>query len=611
MHLAACRRLASRAPAGRCGLVALAAILIVRVCLAAGNPATVNADFVHSRSGPGTQHYATGIVRAGDRVEVLGIDRGVWCRVRPPEGSFSWISASAVTLESDGTARVTRDGEPVLVGNRVRDESPSGTDGTFDDRGHAVQAMLRRGDAVRLLQDQPRPGRTAGASWYKIASPPGEVRWIHQQYLVDAATGGGQGGVTLASYTQPQATAPAQDVRPVAYQESVAVTDAPVPVAAPIVYVAPPATRHFVTLEALGWWVKGDSLPALVTTSPIGTPQTAAGILGLPTTSVLFGNEKVNDDIRPGGRVQGGIWLDPAQTFAVEGHYWGLATETTTFFESSTFGTGSLDDRILARPFFNVTPGVDQPDARIIAFPDFIIGPLTVDIDGSIKVKESSRVQSAGGGGRYALSGFGLPARFFLLGGYRFFDLDESLSIKTSSNPGTDPFPFPVPPGHIEQFDGFATQNTFNGGEVGLGAEVALARWTLAAETRLAMGNMHQTLDIDGLTSAVSGPYVASFPGGLLAQPTNIGSYSRNRFALIPQVDVRLKFQVLPATRLTVGYNFTYVTNVLRPGDQVDTSVNETQIAGLPLVGPARPAATLNETDIWLQGVSAGLDFTF
>ena len=59
--------------------------------------------------------------------------------------------------------------------------------------------------------------------------------------------------------------------------------------------------------DALGWWVKGDSLPALVTTSPIGTPSSAAGVLGEPGTSILYGNQKVNDGIRPGGRIMGGI----------------------------------------------------------------------------------------------------------------------------------------------------------------------------------------------------------------------------------------------------------------------------------------------------------------
>jgi hypothetical protein len=122
---------------------------------------------------------------------------------------------------------------------------------------------------------------------------------------------------------------------------------------------------------------------------------------------------------------------------------------------------------------------------------------------------------------------------------------------------------------------------------------------------------MHQTLDIDGRTSAVSGPYVASFEGGLLAQPTNIGNYSRDRFALIPSLDIKLGFQVLPVVRLTVGYNLTWVTNVLRPGEQIDTNVNTTQIAGLPLVGPASPAATLDESTVWLQGFTTGLDMRF
>jgi hypothetical protein len=386
---------------------------------------------------------------------------------------------------------------------------------------------------------------------------------------------------------------------------------AAVPVAPMLAPLAPPPTRHYVNLDALGWWVKSDQLPPLVTTSPVGTPQAIAGVLGQPTTTILFGDQAINGGIRPGGRVQGGIWVDPFQTFAVEGHYYALATTTTTFAKTSTFSTGSLDDLILARPFFDDAPGVDQQSSVVVAFPDFVVMPLVLDIDGSIRVQEYSRIQSAGGGGRYSLGPHNGLARLFLLGAYRFFDLAEGLSIKATSSPGTDPFPFPIPQGEIQVFDRFTTQNTFNGGEVGLGAEMGLAGWSLGAETRLALGNMHQTLEIDGRTSAVSGGYVASYPGGLLAQPTNIGDYTRNRFALIPQLDVKLGFQVLPAVRWTVGYNLTFVTNVLRPGDQVDLTVNTTQIAGLPLVGPARPAATLDETTIWLQGVTTGLDMRF
>ncbi len=51
-------------------------------------------------------------------------------------------------------------------------------------------------------------------------------------------------------------------------------------------------------LEILGWNIFGDRLPALVTSSPAGTDPALAGRLGEPTTSVLFGGERVNSGLR-------------------------------------------------------------------------------------------------------------------------------------------------------------------------------------------------------------------------------------------------------------------------------------------------------------------------
>lgn len=426
----------------------------------------------------------------------------------------------------------------------------------------------------------------------------------------------GNGIAALAQYVAPTLMAPtltaptledpAAPPCPPYYDSATGVYDPRCAVALP-----PPLTRHYVNLDALGWWMKGDQLPALVTTSPVGTPQLTAGVLGEPTTSVLIGNQTVNGGIRPGGRVQGGIWVDPYQTWAIEGHYYALATETTTLTASSTFSGGATTDPILARPFFDNAPGIEQQAAVIVAFPDYALNLLVLDIDGSVQVKETSRVQSAGGGVRYALNPPANPARFFLLGAYRFFQLNESLSIVATSTPGRDPFPFPVPPESLQSTDNFSTKNTFNGGEIGLGTELGFRRWTLGAETRLAMGNMHQTVTINGSTAATSGVLVASYPGGLLTQPSNIGTFDRDQFSLIPQVDVKLGFQIVPSLRLTVGYNFTYVTQVLRPGDQIDLNVNTTQIAGQPLVGPASPSVPFDSTSIWLQGITGGLDLRF
>src|SRR5437588_12407155 len=53
--------------------------------------------------------------------------------------------------------------------------------------------------------------------------------------------------------------------------------------------------RLWFTADYLHGWMQPAHLPPLVTTSPQGTARTSAGVLGLPTTSLLF-DCHVNDD---------------------------------------------------------------------------------------------------------------------------------------------------------------------------------------------------------------------------------------------------------------------------------------------------------------------------
>src|SRR6185295_14750619 len=65
----------------------------------------------------------------------------------------------------------------------------------------------------------------------------------------------------------------------------------------------PPTPRIWAEVEYLGWWTKGRDLPPLVTTSPIGTPFAQSGVLGQPTTQVLYGGNTVGDDMQNGKRL--------------------------------------------------------------------------------------------------------------------------------------------------------------------------------------------------------------------------------------------------------------------------------------------------------------------
>src|SRR5690606_32177538 len=151
------------------------------------------------------------------------------------------------------------------------------------------------------------------------------------------------------------------------------------------------------------------------------------------------------------------VWLDDFQTFAIEGGYYGLTTQSTTFSADSNFSTDP-GAPILARPFNDTNPLVNAQQAQLVAFPNFDPGmPPTFNIDGSIDIEEESFIQSAFGGARYAIGPYNSPGRIFLLGGYRFFELQESLSITTERSTVIEPFPPDA--GFIIQQDNFQTTN--------------------------------------------------------------------------------------------------------------------------------------------------------
>ena len=99
--------------------------------------------------------------------------------------------------------------------------------------------------------------------------------------------------------------------------------------------------------------------------------------------------------------------------------------------------------------------------------------------------------------------------------------------------------------------------------------------------------------------------------GGLLAQPTNIGRYAFNDFAVAPEGTLNLGFQLTDGIRVFGGYTFMYWSNVTRAGEQIDLVVNGTQIGGQPLVGAARPAFVQRQNDFWAQGVNVGAEFRY
>jgi hypothetical protein len=352
--------------------------------------------------------------------------------------------------------------------------------------------------------------------------------------------------------------------------------------------------------EYILWWVEGFRTPALVTTSPVGTPQADAGILGLPTTDVLFGDRRLADQHRHGVRLTVGAWFNEPETTGIQvAGFW-------LYPDHHNFAATSADFPILARPFFNLEPGFEGPDAELVAFPGLFEGQISVRGESSLYGGEAMLRQNMCGTCYCRVDG---------LLGARYTRLDESLVIsdtRTVVGPGAG-----VAIGTVfEESDVFDAVNQFYGGQLGVVAECRAYGFSIEGTLKLALGVNHSRVRIDGSSTAtipVGGgpPIVVNTPAGLLAQSTNIGTYTRDTFAVIPEVGVTIGYNITPRLKLTGGYTFFYWTDTLRPGDQIDTNLNLSQLAPGGLVGAPRPLFPGTIDNVWVQGVSAGLEFDF
>ncbi len=354
-----------------------------------------------------------------------------------------------------------------------------------------------------------------------------------------------------------------------------------------------PPARGWVSAEWLYWATSGNPLPPLVTGSPAGTPVAAAGVLGVGSTATLAGGQRADGDFRSGLRLNGGAWFGDC---GVYGDFLFLGRQGST----DTFGsaTGSA---VVGRPFFNPLTG--GQDAELVSFPGTLAGFVTVD---------SRTDVIGGGGGLMANLCCTCAGRVDLSVGYRYLGVTDELTVGENLTP-LDPATGAAA-GTILVRDRFRAENSFHGPSVGVYGERRVGRGFVAGWSSLAMGVSHQELTVDGGTVIApnAGP-VVSGPGGLLTAPSNIGTVTRDRFAVVPEVGARLGVQVTPTLRAFVGYTFIYLSSVTRSGDMVDPRVNPNQLvpAALPLVGPAVPAFAPRATDFWMQGVSVGAQLVF
>jgi hypothetical protein len=366
----------------------------------------------------------------------------------------------------------------------------------------------------------------------------------------------------------------------------------------------PAPYRVWAGAEYLLWWMKGDKLPPLVTTSPAGTPVSEAGALGAPGTTVLFGGSRVNEDLRSGGRFTLGFWFNEAQTCGIEADFFELEDKASGFLASSS---GSP---ILARPFFDAVAG--QQSAELVAFPGLLAGNVAASAvsTGVTGVDVLFRCNLC------CTTGCCSSYRLDAVAGYRFLHLADDVSVNENLVSTSSSSPSFIPVGTaIGVFDQFETTNTFHGGDLGLRGEARWGSWILSGRADVALGDNHEVLNINGstLVSVPGAPPPVTHVGGLLALESNIGHFSRDQFVAIPEFGLKLGYLVTPRIQLFAGYTLLYWGQAVRAGNAIDTVVNPNLLPPpiSPLVGPLRPEPRFDPTSLWVQGIDLGLEFRY
>ncbi len=185
--------------------------------------------------------------------------------------------------------------------------------------------------------------------------------------------------------------------------------------------------------------------------------------------------------------------------------------------------------------------------------------------------------------------------------------------------------PIPVPiggvntgaPAFVTIVDQFRATNRFNGGVFGLRHEIRYGMWSLTSTGKVGIGNMHQVLEIKGGTTfanPLTGNTGASY-GGLYANSTNIGKFTHDEFAVIPEMTFNVGVNLTKSITLFAGYNFMYISKVARPGSQLNPIIDSTTIPVSSTFGNTGgvPGARrlFVQDDFWLQGVNFGMNIRY
>ncbi|MGL6074179.1 MAG: BBP7 family outer membrane beta-barrel protein [Fimbriiglobus sp.] len=345
-----------------------------------------------------------------------------------------------------------------------------------------------------------------------------------------------------------------------------------------------PITDFWANAEYVSWWPKAPFVPPLVVSSRVGTPR-----LGGPNTSVLVDQSSADSLAAGGARFSWGFSINEDRTLGVAASYHFQTASEQQILSSSA-------SRTLARPVMDLVTGMESsfPISMPTSEPGYTLTALSTRTMGWELMGVMNVVD-------------GPQARIHALAGYRYFQLHEGLRFSQTSQ---------LDDGFVTHWgDEFRTENHFHGGLLGLTADIVQGSFFLEMTGKFSFGQVGHRVRVSGETVATTPNMMPiTTPVGILAQPTNIGTTSRNTFAFLPEGMFKLGYRFAGESRVYVGYNVIYMSDAMRPGEQIDRSVgvfSSSAFQATSMMPTDRPALTYLRSDFWLQGLVLGFEYRY
>jgi hypothetical protein len=360
--------------------------------------------------------------------------------------------------------------------------------------------------------------------------------------------------------------------------------------------------------EYVLWWLAGSrNVSSIASTDVLTNP-------GALVIENLGDARNVNDRPLSGGRMTFGYWQVEDNPY-VPGGIRDLEVSAVFFVIGETSIDFRGDQPTLVRPFFDVNNRKES--GFLIAAPGVATGTLSAHAQVNLwgaEVNAWKNVCYDYPGTTYIVD---------LMAGFRYLSADSGIQISSSSVysatlPPTSPY-FPLAGNSLGIFDSFATHNRFYGGQVGIRSKMwVLEKLAVEGAFKLALGATSEDVNIVGNQVRIFPNGTSqNFVGGLLALPSNIGSFHRDKFAQVPELDLKLLVPLTQRLTLSTGFTSIFWNRLVRAGQQIDREIDITQIPNFPLAAGAvptglqRPAVPFKQSDLWMLGFSFGLEINW